>query len=250
MPEQTLQIHFSRVLLCAAISLTGGPATALTLATEEFPPLNFTLEHGQHIVGSATDLLREILRRTEIQATFVMLPWRNAYRMAQENPDTCVFSTARTPEREKLFQWVGPLAIGQWAFYSTPQRSIVAQSLDDLRPYVVGSYQSDARAAFLKTNGFQVDEAHAEEQNLKKLAAGKIDLWLSTTNAGPWLAHKHGIPIKQVFTLFNSTSYAACHLKMPSLQIDRMNAALRNMYADGTVERLLKPYQVAMPPTP
>ena len=239
-----------RMSLFALSWLCCAQTPALTLTTEEFPPLNFSTDGGQAISGSATDLMREILRRTGIPGTFVMLSWRSAYKMALEDKDTCVFATARTEEREKLFQWVGPLATGQWIFCTTPNREIVVHQIDDLRPYMIGSYQSDVRAAYLKEHGFHLDEAMSEEQNLKKLAAGKIDLWLATDNSANWLSKKHGIALKPVHTLRSSTSYAACNRGISPLQIERMNAALRNMFADGTVERLLKPYGVPLPPAP
>ena len=239
-----------RALLGLAASFACTSATALTLVTEEFPPLNYSPDQGTTVIGAATDLAREILRRTGTPATFVMMPWRNALKRAHEEKETCVYATARTEDREKHFQWVGPLATGQWAFYSTPQRGIVAQRLDDLRPYVIGSYHSDVRAGYLKANGFQLDEALAEEQNIKKLAAGKIDLWLATTDSAPWLSRKHHIPVKQVLALHTSTFFIACNLEIPTLLFERMNAALRNMAADGTTERLITPYGLAKPPAP
>ncbi|MGV8495432.1 hypothetical protein ACV342_32445, partial [Pseudomonas aeruginosa] len=41
-------------------------------------------------------------------------PWDRVYQQALSEPGYGVFSTARTPEREDKFKWVGPLAVNDW----------------------------------------------------------------------------------------------------------------------------------------
>ena len=43
-------------------------ASALTLLAEDFPPLNFSNDGGQTVIGASTDLLREALRRSGTRA--------------------------------------------------------------------------------------------------------------------------------------------------------------------------------------
>ena len=223
--------------------LLSGQASALTLVTEDYPPLNFTTDGGQTITGSATDVMREILRRTGIPATISLRPWRLAYKLAQDNPETCVFTTVRTEARESLFKWIGPLATSHWTLYALADNPISARTLNDLKPYAIGGYQSDAKALHMKALGFKIDEANTELQSLKKLQAGRVDLWIASTNSGPWNARALGIRIKPVFTLKEAHGYAACNRAVPSADIARMNAALQAMRADGTYERLMQAYK-------
>ena len=220
------------------------PAQALTLLTEDFPPLSYSPDGGETVVGISVDLMREALARTETPATIALMPWRNAYKRALDDADTCVFSASRTPEREPLFKWIGPLSDGKWVLFARADSRIPpVHTLEELKPYVIGGYQGDARTLYLKTKGLTVDEAHTEQQSLKKLAAGRVDLWSATSVSGPWNARQLGIKIRQVFVFReNQDSYAACNRATPDETVKRLNAALRKMHADGTRQQIMDAY--------
>ena len=116
--------------ICVFFSLFSIPAFALTLTTEELPPFNFIRDGN--VVGQSTDVMREVLKRTGIPGTISVYPWKQAYQMAQEGKDTCVYSTSRTEARESLFRWVGPLATNTWTLYAKASNPIpIIKSLDD-----------------------------------------------------------------------------------------------------------------------
>jgi len=75
------------------------------------------------IAGVATDRLVAALKRADIPYRISVYPWLRAYDMALKDPFTCVYSTNRTPEREALFSWVGPLAQDGWAIFPPSQKS-------------------------------------------------------------------------------------------------------------------------------
>ena len=227
-------------LLLAPIS---APALTLSFVTEEHPPSNFLAYDGVSVTGSSTETLREMAKRLALPANFTLHAWRAAYRQALADPTTCVYSTSRTEAREKHFKWVGPLAEIDWVVYGLADTTISAKRLEDLRPYVIGGYQSDAKSQYMKEKGFQVDFANAEQQSLQKLASGRVDLWLATSRSGPWLARKLGIPIQPVFTLGQIRLYAACNPAVPDDLIRRMNATLREMQQDGSWARINVPYE-------
>ena len=104
------------------------PAQALTLLTEDFPPLSYSPDGGETVVGISVDLLREALARTETPATIALMPWRNAYKRALDDADTCVFSASRTPEREPLFKWIGPLSDGKWVLFARADDRVAPRS--------------------------------------------------------------------------------------------------------------------------
>ena len=231
--------------LLAMLAVVCAPhASALTLLAEDFPPLNYSNDGGQTVIGASTDLLREALHRSGTRASIEMHPWRYAYKQALEAKDTCVFSTSRTETREPLFKWVGPLSQSQWVLYARADSPIrPTDSLATLKSYVVGGYQGDARTLYLKEQGFTVDEAQTEQQSLKKLEARRVDLWSATSNSGPWNAKQLGIAIKPIIAYREGqASYAACNLSVPDELIARLNAALSAMRADGTQKRLQDPY--------
>ena len=229
--------------LLSALCLISCQAGALTFTTENFPPVNFSTDGGKTVTGSSAEIIKEMLRRTGHKATITLHPWRLAYKLAQDDAGTCVFSTSRTEVRENKFKWVGPLATTQWILYARADSPISAKSLDELKPYIIGSYHADARAIYLKEKGFTVDEANTEQQSLKKLAAGRVDLWAATDHSGLWNARLLGIKIKPVITFKETQLFVACNPAVPDADITAMNAALKAMHADGTVQRLTAPYR-------
>lgn len=225
------------------LMLTPVVASALTLTTEEYPPLNFSTDGGKTVSGLSTDVMREVAKRTGINTTIGLYPWQRAYKEAQDSKDTCVYSTTRTEAREKLFKWVGPLAPSTWILFAKADSPIALTTLDDAKKYKVGGYQGDAKAIFLKEKGFTLDEAMSDEQNLKKLDAGRIDLWAATSGVGPWMAKASGIKIKPVLSFQDVQMFAACNLNMPDADITKMNDAIKAMKSDGTYDKILKSYQ-------
>lgn len=111
-------------LLCGLI----GPVHAeLQLLTEEAPPTSYSQNGELH--GLAVEVVRQLIERTGDAAHIELLPWTRAYHLAQQQADTAIFSTVRTPEREAKFQWVGPLLIGTTSFYSLKSRNLRFDSL-------------------------------------------------------------------------------------------------------------------------
>ena len=110
-------------LLLLLLACLAGPAFAeLHLLTEEAPPTSFSRDGELH--GLAVDVVRALIERTGDAGTIELLPWTRGYHLAQQEPNTAIFSTVRTPEREAKFQWVGPLLIGTTSFYSLKSRNL------------------------------------------------------------------------------------------------------------------------------
>ena len=230
-------------LIVALLSLFSVQAMALTLTTEEYPPFNFSKDGGKTITGSSTDVMNEVLKRTGIKATIAIYPWERAYKAAQEDKTTCVYSTTRTEAREKLFKWVGPLVSDSWVLYAKADSPIAIGSLEDAKKYAIAGYQGDAKTAFLKEKGFKVEETIKDEQNVKKLEAGRVDLWVAGNISGPWIAKTNGVKVKPVFTVKEVQMYAACNVAMPDADVASMNEAIKAIKADGTYDKFLKAYQ-------
>ena len=227
----------------AILSLLSVQASALILTTEDYPPLNFSTNGGKTVTGSSTDIMREVLKRTGVSGTITLYPWVRAYGMGKDEKDTCVFSATRTPAREKLFKWVGPLSPDVWTLYAKADSTITAKTLEDAKKYKIGGYQGDSKAIFLKDKGYTIEEVSNEEQNIKKLEAGRIDLWAGSSLVSPWLAKNMKIQIKPVLSYNEVQMYTACNLSVPDADIAKMNEAIKAIKADGSYDRFIKAYQ-------
>ena len=138
------------VLVAIALLLAAQPAGAVVFLTEENPPLNYT-DKGE-LTGVSVSVLREMLRRTVRQVEIKVLPWSEAFLRAQSDAEVCVFSTARLPARNSMFQWIGPISRGYWSAFALEGFQEKIGNFDDLKKYRIGVV-SDARARYLQQRG-------------------------------------------------------------------------------------------------
>ena len=115
---------FSNPALCQTVK-------PLTLYTEDLPPYNMT-QNG-HVTGISSELIATALDGLQIGFTMRLVSWQRAYHEALTDPNSCVYSTVRTPEREELFQWIGPIGGDALGAFVLPDSTIQAHSLADLR---------------------------------------------------------------------------------------------------------------------
>jgi polar amino acid transport system substrate-binding protein len=211
--------------------------------TEESPPYDMMVDG--HIAGVSTEKVVEVMKRAGQPYTLDLLPWARAYQMALSQPDTCVFSTTRTPQREALFQWIGPIAYNTWMFYGLAERHFHLAQLDDARSLRIGTYNADARDTFLRSKGFEVDAVNSDELNPRKLLAGRIDLWAT----GPYEAHTLLVTnawtdrIVPVLTFQRVELYLACNPQVPGVVVDRLDRALTAIGKDGTAAAIDRRYE-------
>ena len=231
--------------LVALVAITA-PARAVTFFTEENPPLNF-IKDGQ-VTGVATAVVREMAKRAGVPADVSVMPWAQSYAQALENREACVFSTVRTAERTALFQWVGPIARGEWSVFGREGFPLQAKKVDDLKPFRLG-VQNDARVGFLRSRGFgnlvvaehPLDLAAMLTPDPKQL--GRIDLWMTQTIGAADVARSAGVTdLKLVFAgLMNQDYWLACNTRLAPETIKGYSDALSGMRKDGTFKQLSTP---------
>ena len=219
-----------------------GAGTRLYITTEQSGTSSM-LDKGR-VVGVATDKVREAMQRAGVAHTIDLLPWKRAYAAALQRPDACVYSTTRTPERERLFKWAGPTDIGQWVLMGRADREWNLDNLEQARKLRIGTYNGDARDQFLRERGFQVDAAPNDLMNPRKLMLGRIDLWAASVRSSETMLARHGWDKQIVPVLvFNRIEvYLACNRAVPDAVIDRLNVAFAEIAKDGTGRRIERAY--------
>jgi polar amino acid transport system substrate-binding protein len=186
------------VILLTVLVLVSGCNTntvgKLVVVTEENPPYNFTDERG-NITGQSTEIVQALVKSTGSDAVIQMKPWSDGYELVQKQPGTALYSTGRIPFREELFKWVGPIGSADEWFYARRGSDIRITALDDAKK--VGSiavYKDDSNQLYLIEKGFtNLDVSDNDQQCIKKLVEGKVDLWLGPSEGLHFLAYKAGI---------------------------------------------------------
>ena len=229
------------VLLAVASNVQAAP-WQLYITTEASPPASML--HDRAVVGSSTDKVREIMSRSGISYRIDLLPWKRAYTSAVRRDNACVYSTTRTPEREDLFHWIGPLDEADWVLLALADRGYQFKSIEDARGLRIGTYNGDAREEYLRARGFKVDSTHNDLINPRKLLLNRIDLWAASLRRGSYTLEQNGwsASIVPVLTFRTVQVYLACNKGVPETTAVRMQEALNAMERDGTSRRIERKY--------
>jgi polar amino acid transport system substrate-binding protein len=166
----------------------------LRIMTEEYPPFNYT-DAGGNLVGSSTGEVKAIINKLGEDINIEVLPWAQAYETVLLEPDTALYSMARTPERENLFMWVGPIGSYENWLYAKKGSSTRVSSLDDAKAVKgIAVVKDEAGQQKLAQQGF-INFVYTDStaDGLKKLVAGQSDLWLGTGADVEMVAKKAGV---------------------------------------------------------
>ncbi|MBT3879834.1 MAG: transporter substrate-binding domain-containing protein [Candidatus Scalindua sp.] len=210
------------------------------ILTEEFPPYNFT--DNEKISGISTEIVREILKKVNHPDKLEVLPWMQGYNLLQEENNIILFSTTRSPMREDLFKWVGPLVPNNTVFFAKKGSGISISSMDDARKVKsIGVYKDDFGELLLKKKGFNNLNSELDNKlNVKKLAEGKIDLWIINELTGKHMARKVGLEdkIEKVYAVQKDYMYIAFSKSTPDTVIKEWQNVLDTIKADGTYAQI------------
>jgi polar amino acid transport system substrate-binding protein len=212
------------------VAATGASAASLQVVTENNPPFNF--QEGKDVMGTSTAAVRDLLARAGVDAKFYVLKWNDAYSRTQKNANTCIYSTVRVENREKLFKWYGPIGTDAWALYALPSFDKTLSGVADARFYRIGGVKNDAKVDFLRGEGASsIREAERDADNPVRLAKPKndpdaIDLWITTQATARETAAKAGVrELKEVLVVKKHDLYLACNPRTDKDILEKLDAA-------------------------
>ena len=166
----------------------------LRVIAEVYPPYNFVDKKG-NVTGQSVEIVLAVLQKSGITASIEVMPLSDALDLALQGPNIAVFSINRTPKREGLYKWVGPIGDYRQVFYAMKGSLLRVASLEDARAVArIGVYKGDAGNQFLAANGFtNLDENPTDLEALKKLVDNRVHLWLGNKGGLAVTAKQAGI---------------------------------------------------------
>lgn len=244
---------FTRTIQFAALTCLALRAFAndeIRIVTEELPPYNMT-QDGR-ITGISTEVVQAVLKEVGISAPIQSMPWARAYDTALNLENVLIYSITRTPQREKLFKWVGDIAPVQWYLFARSGSNIHLANLDDARKYQIAAVKEDAGEQFLLSHGFVVgrnlQSSNKYQYNYDKLKLGRADLWISLELNALHLIRQAGEePEKTVVRALSLPELDGEHglnmafsLKTPDALVERFRKGLQSIRKNGTYDAILK----------
>jgi polar amino acid transport system substrate-binding protein len=219
----------------AAVFAGGAPLlpNSITVVTEELPPFNYT-DNGK-LVGFSTEVVEAVLKEVGIQGVFSSMAWARAYDTALTGENILIYSIARSPQREKLFKWVGVVAPTDNYIFALRERGIKLTTLEEAKKYKIGTVNEDIREQYLVSKGFVKGENLQPSTRFPlmydKLKAGRIDLCPVLDVVLLDLARRNGDDAEKLFERV---------LTLPEIGRDGTYMAFGANTSDALVERFRK----------
>ena len=138
----------------------------ITFYTESYPPANY-MEQNK-LVGISVDMLKLMWAEQGISEQQIsMVSWNRGYRKVLKSPNTALFTISRTPAREHLFKWVGPLFQSNHVLFAKKSSNLKFQNLSDVLSHSVATIHGDISEISLQQIGFP-DYNMAKADNLER----------------------------------------------------------------------------------
>lgn len=252
-------------LALCAVSSTGVvcplPASALTLLTEDLPPFNFVQDNAPR--GPGVDIVLEVLRRNGLDPSpeaIRVLPWPRAYHLALNTSDALLFCTARTPEREKLFKWVGPIMRVTVGTVVRKDSRLSPRQWRDLQGLRVGTVRNTVGEQLLIEQGVPTAMLHAAttpSDAVRMLAAGRVDVLAFNIHSTLYMMEQGNIDSAEFavsMVLQKLDLYMAFNPGIDDTLPRRLQSTLDAMRCNGgstgssDFARLVQPYSPYFPP--
>ena len=150
----------------------------LSYLTENCSPYNYL--DNNTLKGISIDLLNEIFNETgeKFRVDKVNIgPWDEQYNRTLNQSETVLFLTARSPQRESLFTWAGPVVKSRpQVIFSKSSPEEKSEKLINLSGMRIGAIKDDIAAQDLTIHGVVDIEYRSDVKTLiKELEAGSID---------------------------------------------------------------------------
>lgn len=218
----------------------------ITLAAMPFEPsVGELMPDGGYCVHIASEAFKRAGYPVEVN----YVPWARALEGAKAGVYDGVLGIYYNEERSAFLAYTDPLYQDRNVFFKRTADHIDGASLKDLTPYTIGIVQGASFSAeFDSATYLKKEAASSNELNIKKLVKGRIDLfavedknyvlYLVNTQYPEWKGVIEPIDIP----LGYSNLHVAISRKVKGYQavVDAFNKGLREIVADGTMDRILK----------
>lgn len=221
-------------------------ASTLHFLTEHSPPGQFLTDDGE-VAGPTVELLRVLANHLQQDVQFSLLSWARAYEIALQGKNTVLFETARIPQREDRFKWVGPIKLFDMRLYGTKQVSQSSLEVNSLhRKYRACGYRGAAHVSYLMALGFEEGKnltlTSRAGDCLQMIKLGRTDIVALNYYRYGDVQSEEDVVIYAMHPLYFSELFLAFSPFVGDSVVASWQRQLFNSYRDGTMRRIYSSY--------
>lgn len=240
--------HFLSALL--VLLLLAGQLQAadkVVLATLDWEPyIGQSLKNNGYVAA----LVREAFKRGGFEVEFQFNQWSRTVGLAKAGTVDGYFPEYYAEEVRSYAKFSEPFPGGPLGLFKLKSKDISFATLEDLKGYKIGIVMGYANTKEFDEADFLTKEASKDDlTNLKKLAAGRVDLVVADKFVGKQLIQAHlGDKAGEIEfmpkSLEDKDLYVCISGKATNgdTMLKAFNDGLNAMKADGTIDRILQEY--------
>lgn len=221
----------------------------ICFVSELVAPFYYLDEQGKP-QGANVDLANAMKPLLPVSNVLEHMPWARAYQEAISKPNVVLITLLKSPERETLFQWLGPVNAVSASLISLKQfEKASISNIDEAKSYRVGSIRGYGAAAHLLKQGFKENEnlvLVAEPQQLWNLLYNRrIDYAATGVETSAYEIEAAGFdPTLSTqafaFDMPKAELHMATGLLTSPSEVRAIKAALRQLKESGEYDRIMK----------
>lgn len=220
--------------------------TSLVLYTEEQPPVNYIDQNGD-VSGRSTAIVKEIMKRQNIDAPIHLLNWSTGYNIVLTTPDTAIFSTTKTHQRDAMFKWVGPIASVEYSFFGRDDFSTPINNLGDVKNAgLIAVVANTGRHLTLQSSNVNnLLFCEDDKACVEAVLSGKAALWFGTKDMYAQNAKRLNQEMNRIVEIWPYMTrgmYIAFNRETPDSEIELWQNTLDEMKTDGTFAMISERY--------
>ena len=181
--------HFGLIILCYSVSVFA-ETNSVTLATADWQPY---IVKDQPEKGVFTKIIIEVFNAMNIKIKFVYAPWKRVEAIVNTGQAFAAIPYSYTDERAKIFDYSAAIMDSTYIFLYNKKlypNGIAYKELKDLKNYRIGGVTGYWYDNLFKEAGLTVEYVTSDEQSIKKLYAGRVDLVATDQLVGQMLIKK------------------------------------------------------------
>lgn len=244
-----------KMLICCLTSIaTFFSFTAMSeeiaLFAHEQKPFQYKNKKGQ-TQGFVWELVHDMFELADVKVKVrntPILPFARAYKIVERTSNTAMFMTVRKAKREKLFQWVGPIASREkWLYKLTANDLVDITDIEQAKNYTVGTVNNSSTDDYLKKLGFDKLTLLGDESLVFGMfLARRIELIPSLELTMAFKLQERGLTYSKVEKVLPFDSryqyYLAVNKDVDPKIVARLQGALDKMKANGGYSSLRSKY--------
>jgi len=247
----TAKLYAIRLVTIVALlfsSVTIYSDVTINILTEDMPPISYYDESDSTVKGFGTEVIRLVMEHTKLDYKIQVLPWARALSNARDNPNTIIYTIARTADREDDFIWLQYLASIDYHFYGLKKNKHTLESKGtNIHQLNVAINRGDAGYEFLKSSDFtKITSINSNEQLLNLLHRQRVDLIVSHNLIVYEITKSHAEYKDNIVKLNIPFAppigfYFAINSKTQKDVIDKIKSGFSQLVNSGELNKLMKP---------